>query len=90
MRPPEFLTYRFYNIYLYIFLLSEHSFLYASMDSEDELDLMLLAVVLIKKKKEQRKKRGVWVQDIYKNRQKYGILHVVGEMELTNRDAYFK
>ena len=31
---------------------------------------MLLAVVLIKKKKEKGKKRRVWVQDIYKNRQK--------------------
>ena len=75
---------------VYIFLLSEHSFLYASMDSGDELDLMLLAVVLIKKQMEKRKKRRVWVQDIYKTQQKYCIRHIVGEMELTNEDAYFK
>ena len=59
------------------------------MDSDDELDLMLLAVVLIRSKKK-KKKRKVWVQEMFKNREKYGIHHLVTEMQISNREAYFK
>ena len=41
------------------------------MDTDDELDLMLLAVLLIKKQK--RRKRKIWVKEIYKNRKTFGI-----------------
>ena len=41
------------------------------MDSDEELNLMLLAVLLVKKQK--RKKREIWVKKIYKNRKTFGI-----------------
>ena len=59
-------------------------------DSEDdEIALMLLAVALIKRKK-RRKKRRIWMQDINKRRNERGINHLVIEMKLSNREAYFK
>ena len=58
------------------------------MDSDEELDLMLLAVLLIKKQK--RRKRKIWVKEIYKNRKTFGIVGLVREMQLTSREAYFK
>ena len=58
------------------------------MDSDEELDLMLLAVILIKKQK--RRKRKIWVTEIYKNRKTFGIDGLVREMQLTSREAYFK
>ena len=58
------------------------------MDSDEELDLMLLAVLLIKKLK--RRKRKIWVKEIYKNRKAFGIDGLVREMQLTSREAYFK
>ena len=58
------------------------------MDSDEELDLMLLAVILIKKQK--RRKRKIWVTEIYKNRKIFGIDGLVREMQLTSREAYFK
>ena len=42
-------------------------------DSEDEIDLVLLAVALIKSKKK-RNKRRIWVQDMYKNWDNEGII----------------
>ena len=50
------------------------------MDSDEELDLMLLAVLLIKKRK--RRKRKIWVKEIYKNRKTFGIDGLVREMQL--------
>ena len=50
------------------------------MDSDEELDLMLLAVLLIKKQK--RRKRKIWVKEIYKNRKTFGIDGLVREMQL--------
>ena len=48
------------------------------MDSDEELDLMLLAVLLIKKQK--RRKRKIWVKEIYKNLKTFGIDGLVREM----------
>ena len=44
------------------------------MDSEDEL-LCVLAAVIIRRKKTTKKKRKhrVWVQQIYREREKYGV-----------------
>ena len=44
------------------------------MDSEDEL-LYVLAFVIIQRKKTAKKKRKhrVWVQQIYREREKYGL-----------------
>ena len=58
------------------------------MDSDEELDVMLLAVLLIKKQK--RRERKIWVKEIYKNRKTFGIDGLVREMQLTSREAYFK
>ena len=58
------------------------------MDSDEELDLMLLAVLLIKKQK--RRKRKIWVKEICKNCKTFGIDGLVREMQLTSREAYFK
>ena len=59
------------------------------MDSDEELDLMLLAMVLIEKKQKRRKMK-VWVKDIYKNLETFGFDRLVNEMQLTSREAYFK
>ena len=59
------------------------------MDSDEELDLMLLAMVLIKKKQKLRKMK-LWVKDIYKNLETFGFDRLVNEMQLTSREAYFK
>ena len=60
------------------------------MESEDEdIDLMLLGLLLLTKKK-QRKKRRFWVKNIYKVREEYGIKNLVKEMQLSNRESYFK
>ena len=58
------------------------------MDSDEELDLMLLAVLLINKQK--RRKRKIRVKEIYKNRKTFGTDGLVREMQLTSREAYFK
>lgn len=57
------------------------------MDSDEELDLMFLAVLLKQKK---RRKRKIWVKKIYKDREKFGIDRLVREMQLTSRESYFK
>ena len=57
------------------------------MDSDEELDLMLLAVLLIKKQK--RRKRKIWVKEIYKTRKTFGIDGLVREMQLTSREVFF-
>ena len=59
------------------------------MDSDEELDLMFLVMFLIKKK-QKRRKRKIWVKDIYKNRETFGIDRLVNKMQLTSREAYFK
>ena len=61
---------------------------FEKMDSDEELDLMLLAVLLIKK--QNRRKRKIWVKEIYKCRKTFGIDGLVREMQLTSREAYFK
>ena len=66
------------------------------MDSEDSEDEMLcvLAAVIIEKKKEEQKKRKRrhtnWVQDIYRERDKYGVSNLVTKMRISNREQYFK
>ena len=65
--------------------------MYASlsiMDTDEETELMLLAAILLKKKK--RKKRKVWVQNIYKKREIFGIDRLVKEMRVNSRESYFK
>ena len=56
------------------------------MDSDEELDLILLAAIILKTKK-RRKKRKNLIEDIYKNRELFGIQRLVNEMQLTNREA---
>ena len=58
------------------------------MDSDEELDLMLLAVLLIKK--QERRKSKICVKEIYKNRKTFGIDGLVREMQVTSKEAYFK
>ena len=53
------------------------------MDSDEELDLMLLVVLLIKEQK--RRKRKIWVKQIYKNRKTFGIDGLVRANQLTSR-----
>ena len=58
------------------------------MDSEDELDMMVLALVLLQKKK--RKKRRIWAHEMFRRRPELGVQHLVDHMEPSNREAYFK
>ena len=61
------------------------------MDNEDEL-LCVLAAVIIRKKKTTKKKRkhSVWVQQIYREREKYGVSYLANQMRIYNREQYFK
>ena len=58
------------------------------MDSDEELDLMLLAVLLIKKAKT-KKKKNMGKGNLQKSLN-FGIDGLVREMQLTSREAYFK
>ena len=58
------------------------------MDSDEELDLMLLAVLLIKKTKT-KKKKNMGKGNLQKSLN-FGIDGLVREMQLTSREAYFK
>ena len=59
------------------------------MDSDEELDFILITAILMKKRK-RRKKSKIWVQEIYKSRTQFGIKNLANEMKLTNREPYFK
>ena len=56
------------------------------MESEDEL-LCVLADVIIRRKKTTKKKRKhrVWVQQIYREREKYGVSYLASQMRIYNR-----
>ena len=56
--------------------------------SEEELELMAMAVILARKKK--RRKHRVWVKEIYQERKNDGIGKLVDVMRISNRDCYFK
>ncbi|XP_066925582.1 putative nuclease HARBI1 [Clytia hemisphaerica] len=57
----------------------------AVMDSEDEL--LLIAAIAMKKKK--KKKRKTWVQEIYKQRDRFGVSILANEMRMSNTQSYF-
>ena len=57
------------------------------MDSDEELDLMLLAMVLIKKIAKAKKKESMG-KGLYKSRETFGIDRLVNEMKLTDGEAY--
>ena len=61
------------------------------MDCEDEL-LCVLAAVIIPRKRNTKKKRKhrVWVQQIYREREKYGVSYLANQMRIYNREQYFK
>ena len=61
------------------------------MGSEDEF-LCVLAAVIIQRKKTTKKKRKhrVWVQQIYREREKYGVSYLANQMRICNREQYFK
>ena len=61
------------------------------MGSEYEFPCVLAAVIIQRKKttKKQRKHR-VWVQQIYRERQKYGVSSLANQMRIYNREQYFK
>ena len=61
------------------------------MGSEYEFPCVLAAVIIRRKKtmKKQRKHR-VWVQQIYRERQKYGVSSLANQMRIYNREQYFK
>ena len=61
------------------------------MDSEDELLCVLAAVTIRRKKKtEKKRKHRVWVQQIYWEREKYGVLYLANQMRVYNREKFFK
>ena len=61
------------------------------MDREDEL-LCVLAAVIIQKKKITKKKRKhrVWVQQIYREREKYDVSNLANQMRIYKTEQYFK
>ena len=62
------------------------------MDSEDEL-LCALALVVVKQsvgKKRSKRKHKLCVQEIYRERAKYGVPKLARTMRITNRETYFK
>ena len=58
------------------------------MDSEDEL--LLIAAIAIMKKKKKKKKRRFWVQEIFKQRDRFGVSVLANEMRMSNTQSYFK
>ena len=59
------------------------------MDSEDEL-LWVVAAVIIQREKTTKKKikHRVWVQQIYREREKYGVLSLANQMRIYNRTIF--
>lgn len=55
------------------------------MDSDQELDTVLLDVMALKIKR--KRKRKFWVQDIYKTCECFGSQRLLREMKLTNRES---
>ena len=58
------------------------------MESDEELDIMLLVVIALKMK--MYKERIICVQDIYKTCEYFRIQRLVRKMKLTNREAHYK
>ena len=59
-----------------------------SDSSEEELELMAVAVVLASRKK--KRKHRVWVREVFQTRKTDGISNLVDVMRVSNRDLYFK
>ena len=57
------------------------------MESDDEL-LLVATLTIIKKKK--KRKRKMWVQEIYKARETFGVRALANEMRMSNTQLYFK
>ena len=61
------------------------------MDNEDELLCVFTAVILQRKKTTKKKrKHSVWVQQIYREREKYSVSYLANQMRIYNREQYFK
>ena len=60
------------------------------MGSEDELLCSCCCDKTGKKLRKRRKKHWVWVQHIYKEREKYGISYFAKQIGIYNREQYFK
>ena len=61
------------------------------MDNEDELLCVFTAVILQRKKTTKKKrKHSVWVQQIYREREKYGVSYLANQIRIYNREQYFK
>ena len=61
----------------------------SSCSSDEELDLMALAVAIIAERKKKRKHR-IWVKEIYQSRKRDGIHKLISVMRVSNRESYFK
>ena len=61
------------------------------MDSEDELLCVLAAVIIqVGKSTKKKRKHRAWVQQIYREREKYGVSYLANQMSICNREQYFK
>ena len=64
------------------------------MDSEDELLCVLAAVKIQGKKRKKttkkRRKRRIWLQQIYREGEKYGVSNLANQMRVYNREQNFK
>ena len=63
------------------------------MDSEDELLCVLAAVKIQGKKRKntkKRRKRRIWLQQIYREGEKYGVSNLANQMRIYNREQNFK
>ena len=61
------------------------------MDSEDELLCVLAAAIILRKKATKKKRKPrVWVQQIYRGREKYDVSYLANQMRIYNRELYFK
>ena len=61
----------------------------ADSSSDEELEIMGMAVAIIHMKKKKKRKHRVWVKEIFQNRRRYGICNLVNTMQMSNRDCYF-
>ena len=62
------------------------------MDSEDELLVALTAFIIKSKHEQVRITEGYinWAQEIYKERDWYGVTNLVSQLIILNREQYFK
>ena len=61
------------------------------MDSDDELELLLIASLYLVHKRKRRRRKSVWVRPIFRKRRQHGEYHqLLQEMRLSDPESHFR